>query len=136
MQIKRPKLSAVFGMFATLAMIFNLSWAQEDNTPKIRLKSPTIINGFIGGESHDSYVIHAHKGQNLTVQISWKLEGGNTASFTVSQTPNFYTKQPVKFGKTSVGGKHWTGKIPKTADYYIAVVAHPTAHYTLKVSIQ
>jgi hypothetical protein len=132
------KLPKVFLMLFTLAILSQIMTiqAQEDTTPKKRLQSPVTVNGFIGGESHDSYVIHVRKNQVLTVQISWKPEGNNTASFTVSESPNFYSSQPVKFGKTTNGGKRWAGKIPKTSDYYIAVIAYPTAHYTLKVSLQ
>jgi len=42
----------------------------------------------------------------------------------------------VKFGRGSNGGKKWTGKAPSTGDYYIFVVAHPSAHYTLKVVVK
>ena len=130
------KISTILSMFAILTLIFNTSWAQVDTTPKKRLYSPATITGFIGGESHDGYVIHARKGQVLTVRISWKLEGDNIASFTVSESPNFYTSQPVKFGEIFNVGKRWMGKIPKTGAYYIWVVAHPIAHYTLRVRVR
>ena len=72
----------------------------------------------------------------MTVQISWRREDQNKASFTVSDMSNPYEAEPVKFGEESAGGKRWTGKIPKTANYYIHVVAHPSAHYTLRVTIK
>jgi hypothetical protein len=37
-------------------------------------RSPAIVKGVVSRESHDSYVIRAHKGQVMTVQISWPLE--------------------------------------------------------------
>src|SRR5947209_5742933 len=40
----------------------------EETTPLIRLRSVASVRGFIGGESHDSYVIHARKGSVLTVR--------------------------------------------------------------------
>ena len=88
MSMKSLKIFLILNILTILPQVIP-TWAQEDTTPKIRLKSPAIMNGFIGGESHDSYVIHARKNQVMTVQISWKLEGGNRASFTVSDAPNF-----------------------------------------------
>jgi hypothetical protein len=110
--------------------------AQEDSTPKKKLKSGAVVKGNIGGESHDSYVIYAQKGKMMTVEISWTPDGDNTASFTVSQLPNFFSSEPVKFGKTSKKGKRWTGKIPTTHNYYIYVMAHPIADYRIKVTLR
>jgi hypothetical protein len=136
MQMKCSKKPIVFATFTILFLIMTVAWAQEDTTPKKRLRSPATVEGFIGGESHDSYVIRVRKGQVMTVQISWKPEGDNHASFTVSESPNFFTGEPIKFGKESDGGKRWTGKSPKTSEYYIYVVAHPTAQYTLGVKVE
>lgn len=109
---------------------------QEDITPKKKLKNAAIVNGRIGGESHDSYVIPATKGRLMTVEINWTPEGGNSASFTVSESSNFFSSGPVGFGKESDNGKRWTGKVPKTRNYYIYVVAHPVADYKLKVTVR
>lgn len=106
----------------------------KDTTPKKRLRSQSTAKGFIGGESHDSYVIRGRKGETLSVRIYWGVAGENRCEFTVSESPNAYTGEPVAFGTRSDNDKHWTGKIPKTRDYYINVVAHPTAHYTLSVT--
>jgi hypothetical protein len=92
------------------------------------------VRGFVGGESHDSYVIRARKGQALTVRLSWRREGDNRASLSVSEAPDFYSAEPAKFGTEYDGGRRWEGRIPKTGDYYIYVVAHPSARYALKVS--
>ncbi len=110
--------------------------AQADRTPKKRLTSPVAVKNYVGGEAHDSYVIRALKGQTLTVNISWRRRGDNRAEFSVSRSANFYTGDPVNFGVESLGGKRWRGKIPRTGNYYIYVVAHPTAHYTLKSEIK
>ena len=72
----------------------------------------------------------------MTVQISWRREGDNSASFSVSDMPGFFGVDSVTFGETSEDDKRWSGKIPKTANYYIYVVAHPTARYTLRVTIK
>ena len=77
----------------------------------------------------------------MTVEISWQHEhdsdaGGNRADFFVGELPNFDGNGVVKFGAASKDGKRWSGKIPRTADYYIYVTAHPTARYRLKVSVE
>lgn len=129
-----------FTLFVAVTAIFltftGKSLAQEDTTPKKRLKSPAVVKGNIGGESHDSYVIRAQKGQLMTVEISWTPEGDNNASFTVSESPNFFSGGPIGFGNESENGKRWTGKIPRTRNYYIYVVAHPIADYKLKVTVK
>ena len=110
--------------------------AQTDVTPKKRLTSPATVKGYIGVEAHNSYVIRARKGQTLTVNISWRRVDDNRAEFSISRSANFYAGGLVKFGKTSNDGKRWSGKIPKTGNYYIYVVAYPTANYTLKVDVR
>ena len=122
-------------LLAAIASLIALSTAraQQDMTPT-RLRNPATVNGFIGGESHDFYVIRARKGQTMTVRISWRREDKNFADFSVKDTAEF--DHYVEFGKQSADGKKWSGKIPRTGDYYIDVVAHPTAHYTLRVTVR
>jgi hypothetical protein len=129
------KLKAPFLLvaLAILLLTANIAWAQADPTPR-RLRSPSTVKGFVGGESHDGYVIRARKGQILSVQISWRRANDNKAQFTVSDLPNFGGQ--VEFGKESNQGKRWSGKIPKTGNYYIYVIAHPTAHYTLRATVK
>jgi hypothetical protein len=110
--------------------------AQLKPFPPRRLRSPATVRGLIGGESHDSYVIRARRGQTLTVRISWRREGDSQASFSVNESPDYYAAEPVKFGNESDNGKRWAGKIPKSGDYYIDVVAHPSAHYTLRMIVE
>src|SRR5258705_10350362 len=107
--------------------------AQLKPSPSRRLRSPATVRGFIGGESHDSYVIRASKGRTLMVRLSWRREAENRASFSVSVSPDYYGGEPVKFGTQSDNGKRWVGRIPRSGDYYIDVVAHPSAHYTLMI---
>ncbi len=121
---------------AALLLLPNSAWAQRDLIPKKPLRSSASARGFVGGESHDSYVIHAAKDQTLSVQISWKREGENQAEFTVSQSANFYESEQVAFGKATNKGARWTGIVPTTGDYYIYAVAHPAAHYTLRVTVK
>lgn len=108
--------------------------AQVGTSPPRRLQNSASVRGFIGGESHDGYVVRARKGSVLTVRLSWRSEGDNRASLTVSESPDFHSGEPAKFGSEYDGGRRWAGRVPRTGDYYVYVVAHPSAHYTLKVS--
>lgn len=111
--------------------------AQVETSPRKRLRSGTTVRGFIGGESHDRYVIHARKGQTLSLRLSWRREGDNRASFSLSESPDYpQAGEPIKFGAESDDGRGWVGRIRKSGDYYIDVVAHPSAHYALKVSVK
>lgn len=135
----RPELRHAFRLFAVTAAVLlcaGLASARQDAAPKKRLRSPAAARGFIGGESHDGYVIRARRGRTMTVQIFWRREGDNRAEFTVSESPDFSGAEPVKFGTESNGGRRWTGRIPRTRDYYIYVVGHPAAHYTLTVRVR
>jgi len=136
MLTKIRKFVTLAAMFITVLLVADVIQAQPPEPPAKRLRNPAVVKGFIGGESHDSYVIRAAKGKTMTVQISWRHEGDNEASFNVSDMPGFFEAEPITFGEESDGGKRWTGKIPKTANYYIYVVAHPSARYTLRVSIK
>lgn len=133
----RLKRSIIFLLvaIATLLLGAGVVSAQQD-APKKRLRAPAVTRGFIGGESHDAYVIRARKGRTMTVQISWRREGDNKAEFTVSESPSFFSADPATFGTESDNGRRWTGKIPKTGDYHIYVVAHPSARYTLRVTVK
>jgi len=116
----------ILGVLATSVI------AQPQIKPK-RVHAPATIRGLVGGESNDTYVVHVRKGRQLTVEISWKKEDDNTASFSMGGSKD---SEPVSFGKESNGGRRWVGKVPKTGDYFIEVVAHPSAHYVLKVRVK
>jgi hypothetical protein len=140
MRLKLQKISLLLDVLAALLLTANIAAVQEDTTlkdttPKKRLRSQAIVKGFIGGESHDSYVIRGSKGRTMIVQISWRRQGNNRAEFAICESHDFFDSEPVKFGKESDNSRRWTGKIPRTANYYIYVVGHPAAHYTLKVSV-
>jgi hypothetical protein len=72
----------------------------------------------------------------MTVRISWRREDDNNADFTVSESANFFGGDQVGFGSLSDNSRRWTGRIPRSRDYYIYVLAHPTAHYTLRVDLK
>jgi hypothetical protein len=120
------RLALILGILSTSA------FAQPRAKPK-RVHAPKTIHGLVGGEANDTYVVHARKGQQLTVEISWKKEDDNTASFSVTDSRDGGT---ISFGKESNGGRKWTGRVPKTQDYFIEVVAHPSAHYVLKITVR
>ena len=127
------------GLFLVVAILFFTAVAtraQTDSVKKKRLRSPAAVKGFVGGESHDSYVIRARKNQTLKVQISWKESGDFTAAFVISKSADFFAGDVLQGGTETYSGKSRTVKIPATADYYIYVTAHPEAKYTLKVSVK
>jgi hypothetical protein len=136
MKLKLRSAASLLATVVALSLATAPALAQQDTAPKKRLRNPATVRGFIGGESHDSYVIRGRKGRTMTVRISWRREGDNRAEFTVSESPDFFGAEPVTFGKESDDGKRWAGKLPRTRDYYIYVVAHPTAQYTLRVTIR
>ena len=138
MRMKLQRAFLILIPLTTLLLAADIALAQEYTQ---RLRSPATVRGFIGGESHDSYVIRARKGQTMTIQISWRREHDNApvanhAEFFVGELPDFDGNGQVKFGKESNEGKRWSGKIPKTGNYYIYVMAHPTAHYALRVTVK
>lgn len=116
----------MLGVLATSAL------AQPQSKPQ-RVQAPKTIRGLVGGEANDTYVVHVRRGRLLTVEISWKKEADNTASFSVTDSRAGGT---ISFGRESNGGRKWMGKVPKTGDYFIEVVAHPAAHYVLQVRIK
>ena len=115
-----------------LAVLATSAVAQPRTKPK-RVHAPATIRGLVGGEANDTYVVRIARGRQLTVEISWKKEDDNTASFSLTDSRD---GRAVSFGKESDGGRKWTGKVPNTGDYFIEVVAHPSAHYVLKVKIK
>jgi hypothetical protein len=130
------KIMLLAGIVTAGLLAADVTCAQPRPTPPKKLRSPAVARSFIGGESHDAYVIRAAKGKTMSVRLSWRDEDGNRAEFHVSDMPGFFEAEPVTFGKEFDNGKRWTGKIPKTSNYYIYVVAHPSAHYTLKVVLR
>lgn len=119
-------------VFVFLGLLTTTALAQPDRKPK-RLHAPATIRGLVGGEANDTYVVRVRKGSVLTIEISWRKEDDNTASFSVTDSLN---GGMISFGKELNGGRKWAGKVPRTADYFIEVVAHPSAHYVLKVHVK
>ncbi len=139
MTLQRASLHIV--ALATLLFAADIARAQDDAQ---KLRIPATVRGVIGGESHDSYVVRARAGQIMTVQISWRREhdeewvdinGNNFAQFWIGELSD-YGADPVEFGKESNKGKRWSGKIPRTGNYYIYVTGFPIARYTLRVTVK
>ena len=128
-----------FSSWLTAAVIISIAAlvptvSAGQTAPKAkRLHAPATVRGLVGGESHNAYVVRVPKGRTLTVEISWRSEDNNTASFGVGTNADF---EPVTFGQEFADGKKWVGKVPRTGDYFIEVVAHPRANYVLKVRIK
>ena len=125
-----------FLLFATWATMLAASSNARVHEHAQKILSSATVNGFVGGESHDSYVIHVRKGQTMRVRISWLGEqideaGDNHAEFWIGNSG--CQGDAISLGTVSEGGKQWTGKMQQTRDYYICVVAYPSAHYTLRV---
>jgi hypothetical protein len=138
--LQRP--SFLFVTLVAVLLAAEVARAQDPQEYMKRLRSPAIVKGLIGGESHDSYVIHARKGQTMTVEISWRLEPfddqkyDTIAQFSVSEWPIFSDDGQVKGAKASNDGKRWTAKISRTGNYYIYVTGYPTVNYILSVTVQ
>jgi hypothetical protein len=121
-----------FSWVLVLLLLGGLTRAQTESPAK-RILGSAILQGVVGGESHDAFVIKAVKGQTLTLQLSWKLEDKNTASFVISRSASFFSADPINFGQFSSDHKRWVGEILSSGDYFVFVVAHPTAQYMLWV---
>lgn len=125
----------ILQLIACLAVLLasaHLVQAQEQEATGLCFpdgKNTAVARGVIGGESQEFYILHLTAGRKLTVRIT---SFRNRAQFIV-RTSDF---AGVNFGTESDGGNRWTGTIPQTGVYFISVVAHPTARYTLRVTKQ
>jgi hypothetical protein len=88
-----------------------------------------VVKGHGGGESHVTYSLDLHGGDDVVVRIASR---GNRASFVVSRED---FGEPVTFGAESEEGRVWKGTMLETGTYYISVVAHPEPRYTLRFTV-
>lgn len=130
------KIRLTFFAAAILFLTASAALAQSDSVKKKRLPNPAAVKGFVGGESHNGYVIGDRKNQTLSVQISWTGRGDRRARFVFSQSADFDADDLIAGDRENNDEKNWAGKIPATEDYYIYVTAHPDARYALKVSVK
>src|SRR5215213_3334395 len=69
----QPTPKVIRGWADNLRRINNPAEGSEYGTSvAVRLRNTTLARGFIGGESHDGYVVRARRGQLLTVRLSWR----------------------------------------------------------------
>ena len=136
-QIRRVAVClALTAMLAPLAA--QLQTPPPDGPPPNRSARLTLkqnrasATGLIGGESHDRYVIQLPAGARVTIRTR---SVANRASAMISTSATFGAAEPAVFGANDRKTQTWTGVIPSTADYFIYVVAHPTAKYTLSVTV-
>ena len=103
-----------------ILVIVGFAAAQEDSTPKIKLRSGVTVSGVVGGEGHISYVIRVRRGQTIDLRISRRVQKDGNFNLTVSRNANFFNAEQVKFGKETSGRKQlrWTGKAPASGNYY------------------
>lgn len=136
----RLKIKTIILSMFTTAVLLAAAGVVSAQSPCLhtkRLNPPAATaKGFIGGESHNCYLIRASRGKTMTVKISWRREDDNNASFSVAKGTTPSNAEQVNFGRESNGGRTWTGKIPVTGNYLIDVVAHPSANYTLRVTVR
>ena len=88
------KTAALLLTVMTLLPTAKVTGAQIQPLVSKRLHSPASVRGFIGGESHDEYVIQVRRGRVLTVRLSWRREADNRAEFSVRESPAQQTTQP------------------------------------------
>ena len=129
------KIRLTFFAVAIIFLTASVALTQTNSVKKKLLQNPATVKGFVGGEANDSYVIRARKNQTLKVQISW-TGGDKKAQFVISKSDDFFAGDVLEGGSETYDGKTQTRKIPATGDYYIYVTAHPTAKYTLKVTVK
>lgn len=104
------------------------------------MRTTAEAEGTIGGESHDSYAFFAVRGQRLTVRISWDKHEefeDNNAGCSISYGGETFTDDSGVFQTTGAERESTTtGKVPRTGDYHLFVVAHPVADYRLRVTLE
>lgn len=63
-------------------------------------------------------------------------DGDNFAEFWIGNLPDFDRDGELAMGTESQNRKRWGGRIQRTADYYIYVMAWPKAAYNLRVAVK
>lgn len=135
MRLTLKKLILISGALAVMLFAVHSASAQPEDRPT-RLRSGMAVKGFIGGESHNSYVIRARRGQTMTVVITRRVKKGGNFNLTVSR--GGFDSEGVRFGRetSSRTQVRWTGRIPRTGNYYFYTTAYPDARYTIRVTLR
>ena len=116
----RSYLKNAYGALVIALLVVSFAAAQEDTSPKQKLRSGVWVKDVGGGDGHQSYFIRARKGQTITVEILRRVPKDGNFNLTVSKSANFFNAKDVKFGReTSVKKSlNWTGKVPASGNYY------------------
>lgn len=112
-------------------LLFGFSYAKAQDVRDIHFasdKKTVTVKGTVGGEYHDSHRVHFTEG---TIAIINLTATGGRAEFIISEEE---FGEPVSFGKETNNGRTWVGRVPRTGDYFISVVAHPIAKYKLTLT--
>lgn len=116
--------------------------AQEDTTPKKKLRSGITVADAVGGEGHNGYFIRVRKGQTISVQIARQVPRDGNFNLTVSRSANFFNAREVKFGKETSRQRWlgWKGKVPATGNYYFYLTGFAPAdpnviRYKLSITV-
>ena len=80
----------------------------------------TVINGTIGGESHDEWRVWAREGQRVNVTVLRGLP---------SLQPEFAHLQQISRNR-------WSGIAYRTGDMVFRLQAYPTARYRIRIEIR
>jgi hypothetical protein len=122
----KAKLKNLLIVVSVILLTATFALAQEDTSPKQKLRSGVTVKGEVGGEAHQSYVLRVRKGQTITLQISRRVPKGGNFNLTVSRSADFFNASGVKFGKETSGRTflRWTGKAPSSGNYYFYLTGH------------
>ena len=83
--------------------------------------------GDMHNDGADRYSFHYRAGQRMTFNLEAE---GNRAIFTITRADSDLPNLPVSTTK-------WSGKLPKSGDYYVTVwTREGAANYTLKISLR
>ena len=104
------------------------------------MRAAAEADGFVGGESHDSYGVFAVEGQRLTVSLKWDESeefDDNVAGVGISEGGETFTEESPAFTTTEGERESTTsGTAPRTGLYTVSVTAHPAAAYRLRVTLE
>lgn len=157
------KLRIVYLISSLCVLAFSFS-ALAQNRNKRKIDTPEIfpgkrlnlkndkgtlsVRGVVGGDSQDRYVINLTPGKKMTVTLQsdqnkgefslCDIKGGFGDSDKCVEGANAITKNATRSRRAKYNQfKRWVGKIPKSGDYGISVVAYPgSAKYTLIIKVE
>jgi len=118
-------------VLALLLALWTVKPAFTETPMMLKLKNGVgrlVVKGEVSGEQHDTYAIELESGRTIRITVSSKK---GKVNFSVCDSDEYSTAEPVTFGKRSADSESWEGVIPVAKIYYIYVTAYPEAKYTL-----